>query len=280
LPHNFHHIALALSLLSKGRGPFSVSELSESFPGKKSSMNSVLRSLVACGAVLEIPNNGKPAYQIDPSKNFVTVSNKKRVNVSTEGNRYVRVVHQFISMKNGLNDMLTGSTYWKDENKTPKLRLGNVKRKNLADPDRSGRAWLALDRRNHNNVAYKLQFDPALAAGEYIRLSFSIWMKSYYGRTINEVQELYGDTWIREGLAVPQPAINVSIKVKLPRDYAFQEAIAEKNPVLSLGGPNIPGERLCTLAPDGGAVLNFNRDNPSIGAYFVSWIPPLNSPSA
>jgi hypothetical protein len=271
-------LALSINSISKFKDTFTFQELLECYSGKKSSLEFALNDLLGCDVISRTENHCGSSFKVDTSRNFVTLLHKKRVNVSVEGNKYVRVIQQIMSLKNGTTELFAGSTYWEDKQCTPKHRVGkNALRLNLIDPPRQGKAQLVLEQKNRNHVAYKLRFDPPLDAGEYIKFSFSVWIRNYYAKSFEEVRELYDEKWIREGLAVAQPTMKISIEVILPEGYGTQEAIVERNPVLSIGGPNIPGELLSCFLPTGGRTLFFRRENPSLGAYFISWVPPMST---
>ncbi len=155
----------------------------------------------------------------------------------------------------------------------PKYRLGPSVRFDPTSRKLKSAPQFQVVRRQSNNLAFKLGFNPPLRMGEVVRYGFYLWSGNYYARTRHEAEKLYHDRWIREGLSINDPALTMNITVKLPEGYYCQEAKVEKDPVLTPGGPNVGGELISVFNPQQ-RTLSFSKGRPEVGHYFVSWIPP------
>ena len=122
-------------------------------------------------------------------------------------------------------------------------------------------------------MQFRLNFEPPLAAGKIVQYGFYVWNRNYYSRSRNEALQLYKDEWIREGLGVTGPAFDVSITVRLPEEYRYQDCRLEKGTSPSASGPASPGEILPGLQRDE-KTLNASLRDPSPGNFYVCWIPP------
>ncbi len=124
-----------------------------------------------------------------------------------------------------------------------------------------------------NDPVFELKFDPPLNSGELVNYGFYVWNKNHYSRSGKEALERYEDEWTREGLAILDPAPQFGIRVELSERYKYPGAILEKDPILAMGGPNVPAAVLSRF--DGsGKFLDFDLEHLPLGHHFVGWIPP------
>jgi hypothetical protein len=218
-----------------------------------------------CKYALHSPDAGGP-------KDFLVLGSWKKVNMSPEGNRAVRLRIKLMAVRVNVASRPCGSLIYTDKTSAPKFRLGPAWRINPADGKKTGIRFDIL-KREKNDLVFKLNFDPALAPGEIVDYGFYIWTKNHYAMSHKEVLEKYNDEWSREGLNVSDPSMFLEIIVDLPEEFRYREARVEKNPVLTKDGPNVPGAVVSTFKPDE-RTLAFNMEKPSSGNYFVSWKPP------
>lgn len=215
-------------------------------------------------------------YQLDRTKEFLVFQFTKKVGVSAEGHRSVRVKGLLLPIKDGLKTRVVGSTIWKPEVEAPKVRLGPASRKSLSPGSKRGRVSFEKLRSPHNDVKFQLSFDPPLSAGELVEYGFYIWNSHHYAKTRAEALEKFKDEWIREGLVVRDPTMSLSIEVKLPMKYGHQGVKGAKNVVFS--GDGTPVSQGETLPPSflhkSEDRLKLSIENPEPGNYFLCWIPP------
>ena len=130
-----------------------------------------------------------------------------------------------------------------------------------------------VDKSKPTHMQFRVDFEPPLSAGNVVDYGFYVWNRNYYSRSRKEALELYKDEWIREGLGVTGPAFDVSILVRLPEGYRYQNCRLEKGTAPSAGGPASPGEVLPGLQHDD-RTFSVSLQDPSPGNYYVCWIPP------
>jgi len=155
----------------------------------------------------------------------------------------------------------------------PKYSLLPPKRWNPLGDSNHDRVLFRVEKQKQNDMMFKLKFDPPLGPGELVSYGFYIWNRNHYSRTRKEALDRYKDEWIREGLAIQDPALHARITVELPDGYEHQRAKAEKDPDLTMSGPNIPGALVKDLDTSH-RILDLELRRPATGHYFVSWIPP------
>ena len=155
----------------------------------------------------------------------------------------------------------------------PKYRLPPARILDLVSGKTRFPQKFRVDRTKPTHMQFTLDFDPPLAAGDIVDYGFYVWNRNYYSRTREEAVQLYKDEWIREGLGVTGPALDVSIVVRLPGAYRYQDCRLEKGTAPSAGGPASPGEILPGLQHDQ-ETLHASLREPSPGNYYVCWIPP------
>lgn len=211
--------------------------------------------------------------QWNPSTSFLILEVNKRTNVSSSGHRAVRVQAEIMAIRTKVTERRCGSIIWTEESLAPKIRLGPVMR---VDP-MTGTSHLPPEfeivKQKNNDMVFQLNFQPPLCAGEMVKYGFYVWTPSHYSLSRNEALNNYHDEWIREGISINDPTLMMTIIVKLPSGYTYQRAYVEKDPVLTIGGPNVPGAVLTSFAASQ-RELAFSSRHPPIGHYFVSWIPP------
>jgi hypothetical protein len=207
------------------------------------------------------------------NRDFLAVSLQKKVRVSSEGHRSVSLRGFLMALRNEVVERKCGSFVWREQMPAPKYSLLLPKRWNPISGNNHDYVSLRMEKQKQNDMMFKLRFDPPLSPGEFVSYGFYIWNKNHYSRSRKEALERYKDEWIREGLAILDPALQARITVELPEGYKHQRAKVEKDPVLTMGGPNIPGTLVRDL-DDSQRILDLELNRPSAGHYFVSWIPP------
>jgi len=203
---------------------------------------------------------------------FLTIWMRKSARVSALGHRSVRVAAQVMALHDGVTSRACGSIIWKEKVPMPKYRLPPVRVLDLL----SGKQILqhfTVDDSKPTHMQFRLNFEPPLSAGKIVEYGFYVWNRNYYSRSRKEALQLYKDEWIREGLGVTGPAFDVSITVRLPQEYRYQECRLEKGTSPSASGPASPGEILPGLKHDE-KTLNASLQLPTPGNYYVCWIPP------
>ena len=211
--------------------------------------------------------------QWNPSTSFLILEVNKRANVSPRGHRAVRVQAEIMAIRSKVTERRCGSIIWTEESLAPKIRLGPVKRIDLATGKRHSHPKFKTVKQRNNDMIFQLDFQPPLNAGEIVNYGFYIWTPFHYSLSRTEALNKYHDEWIREGISINDPTLSLTITVKLPKRYSYQKAYAEKDPVLTIGGSNVPGFVLTTFATSQ-KTLTFSSKYPDAGHYFVSWIPP------
>jgi hypothetical protein len=216
-------------------------------------------------------------YFLEKAKEFLILSLDKRVTISAEGHRSVRVSGTLLPVRDGSKSRIVGSTVWKSRIEAPKVRLGPVIRKRLVPGLKEGGFGFEKIESPNNDIRFQLSFDPPLRAGELVEYGFYIWNRYHYAKTRKEALEKFRDEWIREGLVVRDPTVALQIEVNFPDGYSYQRVRAAKNVVFSGDGTAVSqGETLTTSLHEGPTVLNLSIANPELGNFFVCWIPPEN----
>ena len=235
--------------------------------------NSLVRLKVLEGSLEREDQNYRLAGLKDgTTSDFLTIWMRKIAKVSSVGHRSVRVAAQVMTLREDVTSRTCGSIVWKERIPMPKYRLPPAR---VMDP-LNGKHVLhqfRIEESRPTHMQFRLDFKPPLAAGRVVEYGFYVWNRNYYSRSREEALRLYKDQWIREGLGVMGPAFDVSIVVRLPENYLYQDCRLEKGTAPSAGGPASPGEILRGLQHDNTTLSATLRD-PSPGNYFVSWIPP------
>ena len=212
------------------------------------------------------------ALKDEKNPDFLTIWMRKSARVSVVGHRSVRVAAQVMALQDGVTSRACGSIIWKEKVPMPKYRLPPVRVSDIL----SGKQIIqkfTVDDSKPTHMQFRLNFEPPLAAGKIVQYGFYVWNRNYYSRSRNEALQLYKDEWIREGLGVTGPAFDVSITVRLPEEYRYQDCRLEKGTSPSASGPASSGEILPGLQHDE-KTLNASLRDPSPGNFYVCWIPP------
>src|SRR5437667_887234 len=157
---------------------------------------------------------------------FLTIWMRKSARVSDVGHRSVIVAAQVMALHDGVTSRACGSIIWKEKVPMPKYRLPPVR---VLDP-LSGKQILqhfTVDDSKPTHMQFMLNFEPSLAAGRIVEYGFYVWNRNYYSRSRQEALQLYKDEWIREGLGVTGPALNVNMTIQLPEGYRYQHCRLE-----------------------------------------------------
>src|SRR2546422_3071783 len=205
---------------------------------------------------------------------FLTIWMRKRANVSSVGHRSVRVAAQIMTLHDGVTCRSCGSIIWKEKVPMPKYHLPPVRVLDLLRGKNAVQVQqFKVDKSKPTHMQFSIDFHPPLEAGKVVEYSFYVWNRNYYSRSKKEALEIYKDEWIREGLGVSGPALKLSIAVRLPAAYKYQDCRLEKGTAPSASGPASPGEVLPGLQRDDRA-LSVSLQDPTPGNYYICWIPP------
>jgi len=207
----------------------------------------------------------------------LALSIRKLVSISPEGNRGARVVTEAMALREGVSSRVIGSIVWKNDMRAPKWRMRSARRSDPLSRAPEGRVRWNMLKNQRSAISFELVFEPPLRVGEVVRYGFYVWNSRHYAMTRSEAEELYGDRWVREGVAVRGPTDWIEIAVRLPHGFRVQESRLEKNPILNADGPNVPGSVVEKVAQSG-RLLSTARDDLEVGRYFLSWIPPEKTP--
>jgi len=208
-------------------------------------------------------------------KDFLILESWKRVAMSKEGSRGVRLRSKLMAVRDGVSGRPCGSMIWSDKVSAPKYRLGPARRINPLNGKDSVSLDFEIAKKENNDLAFRLNFSPPLSAGEMVDYGFYIWTSKVYAMSRKEALERYRDEWTREGVSVNDPSLSLKIQVKLPGEFRYDEARVEKNPVLTRDGPNVPGAMVSTFEK-GQKMLTFEQEKPTTGHWFICWKPPAN----
>ncbi len=208
-----------------------------------------------------------------PANDVFVLSSKKKVNVSSEGNRGVSVGTEAMAIKAGCTRRVIGSISWRSQMLAPKWRMRSIFRRDPLGRRPEGSVDWKVLKNEKNALSFELAFSPALRIGEIVRYGFYVWNRRHFAMSRTEAEERYRDKWIREGLAVRGPTERFEIAVRVPRNFRVHAAILEKDPILNQDGPNDPGLVVRDVRQRGRA-LEANMHLPESGRYFLSWIPP------
>ncbi len=225
-------------------------------------------------SVLEIVEQGKSIkYRIKPDAEFFFFRIKKKVSVSEEGHRALRILNEGISLKNNISERIMGSILWTEKSYKPKIRIGPAERLKSFNEDESLPIDIDVIKDKPNNIVFKASFKPPLKAGEAVRFGFYTWTRNHYAKTSKEALERFGDEWLREGFEVREPTDILTLSVKFLTTILYREAKLELNPIIVTGGPNIIGQTQFVF-PSGQKVLIAKLHNPPHNRYFISWLTP------
>lgn len=274
-PISVVNIALVLRALNDASEPVSHEDLVSLSRIKREDAWSALDCLESRAIVSRVSPRDD-TYLFDRTKEFLMLSFNKRVSVSPEGHRSVRVAGSLLSVRDGSQGRIVGSTVWKSEMSAPRVRLGPASRKSLVPGLKNGSCGFEKVPSPNNDAKFQLNFDPPLSAGELIDYGFYVWNGNHYARTRSEAVEKFKDEWIREGLVVRDPTLKLGIEVNLPGNYRHQRARAARNVVFSGDGTAVSqGETLGVGAlSESPEKLELSVDNPELGNYFLCWVPP------
>ena len=268
------NVASALRALNDSSDPSSRSEVMSSSGLRRDDAQSALEFLKSRRIVSQL-STSEDRFVLDKDKEFLVYSYDKRVAVSSEGHRSVRVTGSLLPIRDGSKSRFVGSTVWKADMTAPRVRLGPVVRKSLVSRVKKGGFSFEKITSPNNDAKFQLSFDPPLSAGEQVDYGFYLWNRSHYAKTRAEALHKFKDEWIREGLAVRDLTVRLSMEVKLPAGYGYQRARAMKNVVFSGDGTLVSqGESLTNGLSESPTRLRLSIDNPELGNYFLCWIPP------
>jgi|SRR5438128_4687490 len=211
-------------------------------------------------------------FNDEKTADFLTIWMRKSARVSAMGHRSVSVAAQIMALHDGVTSRACGSIIWKEKVPMPKYRLPPVRVQDLLNRKQILQHF-TIDGSKPTHMQFMLNFEPPLSAGKIVEYGFYVWNRNYYSRSRQEALQLYKDEWIREGLGVTGPAFDVSITVRLPEGYRYQNCRLEKGTAPSASGPASPGEVLPGLKHDEKS-LNASLQRPSPGNYYICWIPP------
>ncbi len=211
-------------------------------------------------------------FEAEKTADFLTTWMRKSARVSAVGHRSVRVAAQVMALHEGVTSRACGSIIWKEKVPMPKYRLPPVRVLDLLHGKQILQHF-TVDDSKPTHMQFRLNFEPPLSAGKLVEYGFYVWNRNYYSRSRSEALQLYKDEWIREGLGVTGPAFDVSITVRLPEGYRYQDCRLERGTAPSASGPASLGEILPSLQHDE-RTLNASLREPSAGNYYVCWIPP------
>jgi len=229
-----------------------------------------LRQRLVSHGVLERPKPWSPSAS---SNDLFVLTNWKRVHVSPEGNRGMRSSVEALALKDGLSQRVIGTIIWSKSTPASKWQMRSMTRLDPLSRGLHGRIRRKVVKKEGGALALELDFTPPLMKGEYVRYGYYLWVPDHYAMTRREAEGRFKDRWIREGLVVREPTDTASISVNLPPRYMVQQAILEKDPVLNVDGPNVPGSEVKKVVQKGDQ-LTATLHNPEVGRYFLSWIPP------
>lgn len=270
----FANVASVLRALNDSTEPISRSGMVQSSGLKREDARRALDFLQSRRIISRVSPR-EDQLVLDRNKEFLVYSFDKRVTVSSDCHRAIRVTGSMIPVRDGSKSRLVGSTVWKADMEAPKVRLGPVVRRNLLSHVKEGDASFERVVSPNNDVKFRLTFDPPLFAGELVEYGFYIWNRFHYAKTRTEALVKFKDEWIREGLVVRDPTVWIGIEVKLPRNYSYQRARAAKNVVFSGDGTVVsPGDTLNAGLHESPTRLGLSIDDPELGNYFLCWIPP------
>jgi hypothetical protein len=268
------NLASVLRALNDLSGPISRPDIVNASKVKRDDVRSTLDYLESY-RIVSRPSSRDEIYLLDRTKEFLVLSLEKRVSVSCDGHRSVRVTGSLLPVRDGSKVRLVGSTVWKGKMEAPRVRLGPVRRKSLVPNLANAGFGFAKIPSQNNDIRFQLIFDPPLSAGELIEYGFYVWNNNHYAKTRIDALKKFNDEWIREGLVVRDPTVRLDIEVKLPMGYGYQKARAVKNVVFSGDGTVVSqGETLTTSLREKSGKLELSINNPELGNYFLCWIPP------
>ena len=204
---------------------------------------------------------------------FLILATRKKVHVSLEGNRGVRVSTKAIALKDGVTSRVVGSIMWRKKVPAPKWQMRATRRFDPLGRVRNGRVEKRVLKNERNSLSMELAFRPPLQAGEVIGYGFYLWNRRHFATTRAEAEERYNDRWVREGLATRDPTDELQIAVEFPAGVRVQQAHLEKDPILTQDGPNVQGRILHRVVQQG-RHLEASLNHPEYGRYFLSWVPP------
>jgi len=237
-----------------------------------------LQLLFTLSVLKRIEKGGKSGYSLrgleeGGPKDFLILGIWKTARMSDQGNRSARFRARLMALRNGVSMRPCGSLVYSPNVAAPKYRLGPAVRIDpLVDKNPTAPRF-EVTKKEPNDLVFRLSFEPSLSAGEVIDYGFYIWAEKIYAMSREEAVERYKDEWTREGIILNDPCLFFNVTVKLPSGFQYREARLEKDPVLTHGGPNVPGSVISSFRL-GERVLTANLEKPSAGTYFVSWKPP------
>ncbi len=237
-----------------------------------------LQLLVSLGVLKRTETGGRSGYSLRAleeggPKDFLVLGAWKTARKSKRGDRSLRFRTLIMALRNGVTARPCGSLVSSSKVAVPKYRLGPALRTNLFEKNFATTPRFDVIKREPGDTVFRLSFEPPLSAGEVIDYGFYLWAEKIYAMSRKEAIERYKDEWTREGIVVNDPSLHFSITVKLAGGFPYREARLEKDPVLTHGGPNVPGSVISSFRL-GEKVLKAELQKPLGGTYFVSWRPP------
>lgn len=269
-------LAYIFQIISRSDGKVSINPLlSHRHDIRRADINKAWKLLLRLNILKAAKKGGQDHSLIEEEgkvPDFLTIWMRKRVRVSPAGHRSVQVAAQVMTMHDDITRRTCGSIIWKEKVPMPKYRLPPVRVLDVLHGKQTLQQF-KVDESKPTHMQFRLDFEPPLSAGKIVEYGFYIWNRNYYSRSRQEALQLYKDEWIREGLGVNGPAFDVSIMVRLPQGYKYQNCRLEKGTAPSAGGPASPGELVPGLQHDE-KTLSASLHEPTPGNYYVCWIPP------
>jgi hypothetical protein len=237
-----------------------------------------LQLLLTLGVLKRIETGTRSGYSLRAleeggPKDFLVLGAWKAARMSDKGDRSLKFRTSIMALRNGVTGRPCGSLVSSSKVAAPKYRLGPAVRTDPLQEKALTTPRFDVVKREPGDTVFRLSFEPALTAGEVVDYSFYIWAEKIYAMSRREAIERYKDEWTREGIVVNDPSLFFSITVKLAEGFGYREARIEKDPVLTHGGPNVPGSVISSIKL-GEKVLKAEVQKPSVGTYFVSWKAP------
>lgn len=237
-----------------------------------------LQLFVALDILKRIETNGRTGYSLrgleeGGPKDFLVLGTWKTARMSRTGDRSLKFFTSLMCLRDGVTTRPCGSLVSSTKVSAPKYRLGPAKRTDPMSGEDLAEPHFDVAKREPSDMVFRLSFDPPLSPGEIVDYGFYIWAKKIYAMTKAEAVDRYKDEWTREGIAVNDPSLFLSITAKLAEGFKYREARLEKDPVLTHGGPNVPGSVISSFKLEE-KVLRAELEKPSAGTYFLSWKAP------
>ena len=108
---------------------------------------------------------------------FLTIWMRKSARVSAVGHRSVRVAAQVMALHERVTSRACGSIIWKEKVPMPKYRLPPVRVLDLIGGKRILQHF-TVDDSKPTHMQFRLNFEPALAAGKIVEYGFYVWNRN------------------------------------------------------------------------------------------------------